>query len=64
MLAGQGNRTDSMNQVGTRYNFTGAGWSGLQSVSFGATINGPWGSGNGVTGVGVDAVAYEAVTCP
>jgi hypothetical protein len=50
--------------VGVPVNFTGAGWTGLQSVGFEAKIDGPWGETDGRTGVGVDGLAWEVVTCP
>ena len=51
------------NGFGVPVNFTGEAWAHLESVSFMAKINGPWGNSDGQTGVGVDSLAYEAVTC-
>lgn len=67
--AGHGNemsvaRPGGTTGVGVPVNFTGAGWTGLQSVGFEAKIDGPWGETNGRTGVGVDGLAWEVVTCP
>ena len=50
--------------VGVPVDFTGAAWLGLKSLSFEAKIDGPWGTGDGRTGVGIDNVAYEVMTCP
>ncbi|KAL8828755.1 MAG: hypothetical protein Q9191_002408 [Dirinaria sp. TL-2023a] len=50
--------------VGVPVDFTGAGWLGLTSLSFEAKIDGPWGTGDGRTGVAIDNVSYEAITCP
>lgn len=50
--------------VGVPVNFTGAGWMDLQSVGFEAKVDGPWGETDGRTGVGVDGLAWEVVTCP
>ena len=48
--------------VGVPVAFTGAGWTGLQSVGFWAKLGGPWGTnGTGETGVGVDQLVYEVV---
>ncbi len=68
--AGEGNTTADTappggeTGVGVPVNFTGAGWTGLQSVGFEAKIDGPWGETDGRTGVGVDGLAWEVVTCP